>query len=289
VQKANRPELTEGAVRKCFGKLGGTGWSLGSISVDDPDGLFVPASVLNELRRELVSGLDAAKERRRLEKISAVRKSLEEDRSEAAVSGAMRTVKIRLGQNVPPGEWDEAVVAIGHSGEVPEFGDEVRLALPVFTKEADYSRFRARVRNLVRSGYAKWEAADLAGLRMLKSLGVEDVTADWSLYAFNAQSVRALSELGAKRCVYTPEGDPHDVPPQCPIPVERLVQQSTPLFISVTRPMAEDPSRMLDAKGVEFASFETDGLWVTARAVPRTFPAPTVGIARTDLSWDPEV
>ena len=289
VQKANRPELTEEAVRKCFAKLGGTVWSLGSLAVEDPEGLFVPASVLNGLRRELVERLDSARARRRFEKISSVKESLEEDRSEAAAPGSMRTVKIRLGQNVPPGDWDEVIVAIGHSGEVPEFGDDVRLALPVFTKETDCSRFRARVKNLVRSGYVKWEAADLAGLRMLKSLEVDDVTADWTLYAFNAQSVRALSELGAKRCVYTPEGDPRDVPPQCPIPVERIVQQSTPLFISVTRPLAGDPSRMLDAKGVEFASFWLDGLWVTARAVPRTFPAPSGGIARTDLSWDPEV
>ena len=288
VQKANRPEMTEGAVRKCFGKLGGTVWTLGSLSVDDPDGLFVPASALNELRRELVERLDYAKESRKSGKISEVKESLEEDRSEAVVADAMRTVKVRLGQNVPPGEWGEVVVAIGHSGEVPEFGDDVRLALPVFTKETDYSRFRARVKNLVRSGYAKWEAADLAGLRMLKSLGVEDITADWTLYAFKAQSVRALSELGVKRCVYTPEGDPRDVPPQCPIPVERIVQQSVPLFISVTRPSVEDPSRMVDAKGVEFSSFECDGLWITTRMVPRTFPAPSGGISRIDLSWDPE-
>lgn len=289
VQKANRPELTEGAVRKCFGKLGGTVWSLGSLVVDDPDGLFVPVSVLNELRRELVAKLDDARDRRRREKTAAVKEQLEEDRSEAVVPDAMRVVKVRLGQSIPPGDWDETVVAIGHSGEVPEFGDEVRLALPVFTKECDYSRFRARVKNLIRSGYARWEAADLAGVRMLKSLGVEDITADWTLYSFNAQSVRALYELGVKRCVYSPEGDPRDVPPQCPIPVERIVQQSTPLFISVTRPSAEDPSRLIDAKGGEFASFEIDGLWITARMVPRTFPAPSGVIARVDLSWDPEV
>ena len=289
VQKANKPELTEGAVRKCFGKLGGTVWSLGSLNVDDPEGLFVPASLLNELRRELVVRLDGDRERRRAQKISEVKQRLEEDRSEAAVVESMRVVKVRLGQDVPPGDWGETIVAIGHFGEVPEFGDDVRLALPVFTKEADYSRFRARVKNLVRCGYVKWEAADLAGVRMLKSLGVEDVTADWSLYAFNAQAVRALAELGVKRCVYSPEGAPGDAPPQCPIPVERIVQQSTPLFISVNRPFLEDPSHMTDAKGVEFASFESDGLWITTRVVPRTFPVPPSGICRIDLSWDPEV
>ena len=198
-------------------------------------------------------------------------------------------MKIPLGQNVTPGDWDEVVVAIGHSGEVPEFGDDVRLALPVFTKEVDYSRFRARVKNLVRSGYAKWEAADLAGIRMLKSFGVEDITADWTVYSFNSQSILALSELGVKRCVLSPESDPRDVPHACVIPAERLVQQSTPLFISVTKPAAEDASRLVDAKGGEFTSFELDGLWITTRVVPKTFPASAASLTRIDLSWDPEV
>ena len=289
VQKANRPELTEGAVRKCFGKLGGTVWSLSSLNVEDPDGLFVPASVMNELRRELVARLDDARVHRKLEKIEEVRERLEEDSSETAVPDPMRIVKVRLGQSVPPGEWDEVVVAIGHSGEVPEFGDDVRLALPVFTKETDYSRFRARVKNLVRSGYAKWEAADLAGIRMLKSFGVEDITADWTVYSFNAQSILALSELGVKRCVLSPESDPRDMPQACVIPAERIVQQSTPLFISVTKPAADDPSRLVDAKGGEFTSFELDGLWITTRVIPKTFPAPSASITRIDLSWDPEV
>ena len=289
VQKANRPELTEGAVRKCFGKLGGTVWSLSSLKVEDPEGLFVPASIMNELRRELVARLDDARVHRKLEKIEDVKERLEEDSSEAAVSDPMKVVKVRLGQNVPPGDWDEVVVVIGHSGEVPEFGDDVRLALPVFTKETDYSRFRARVKNLVRSGYAKWEAADLAGIRMLKSLGVEDITSDWTVYAFNSQSILALSELGVKRCVLSPESDPRDTPQACAIPAERIIQQSTPLFISVTKPAAEDTSRLVDAKGGEFTSFELDGLWITTRVVPKTFPAPSAPVTRIDLSWDPEV
>jgi hypothetical protein len=288
-QKANRPELTEAAVRKCFSKLGGTVWTLDTLKVSDPEGLFAPASVMNELRRKLVAALDGARARGMSEKTSAVREALEEERSESSVHGRMRVVKIRLGQDVPPGAWDEVVVAIGHSGEVPEFGDEVRLALPAFTKESDYSRFRARVKNLVNSGYARWEAADLAGVRMLKSFGVDDITADWTLYSFNSQSVRALSELEVKRCVLSPEGEPRDMPRSCPIPVECIIQQSTPLFISVTKPAADDPSRFTDAKGGEFSSFELDGLWITTRVVPRTFPSPQNGIVRIDLSWDPEV
>ena len=296
VQKANQPERTESAVRKCFAKLGGTGRSLGTLSVDDPDGLFVPASVLNDLRRELVTRLDAGANRRRAEKVEAVKRAIagvgrcgcSGETALLSDGGPRSIVKVRLGQTVPSGDWDEVVVAIGHDGELPEFDDVVRLALPVFTKECDCNRLRSRVKSLLRAGYRKWEAADLAGLRMLRALGVENVTADWTLYAFNRLSAVALEGMGVRRCVLSPESDPATDVSAFPIPVERLVQQSTPLFISVTRPAAADPSHLVDAAGDTFVSFSLDGLWVTTRHVPRTFDVPADALVRLDLSWDPD-
>ena len=289
VQKANQPEKTMPAVQKCFGKLGGTGWSLGTLTVDDPESLFVPASVLNDLRRELVARLDETTRKRREEKVADVVRVLRDRLAVRPVEGessVRRTVKIRLGQKVPKGEWDEVVVAIGHTGEIPEFDDAVRLALPVFTKEGDFNRLRGRVKTLLRAGYRKWEAADLAGVRMLRALGVEDLTADWTLYTFNGLSAEALAALGVRRCVLSPEDDPSQETMAFPIPAEHLVQQSTPLFISVTKPAVKDPSRLVDADGNVFTSFALDGLWVTTRLVPHTFPVSPGVATRLDLSWD---
>ncbi len=288
VQKAEHPERTEAAVRKCFGRLGESAWHLSSLKVEDAEGLFVPSSLMNQLRRELVQRLDEAAVRRREGKVDRICGELR--RREGARSGQgceMRTVKVRLGQSIPDGEWDETIVAIGHSGEVPEFGDDVRLALPAFTKETDFARLRGRVKSLVRSGYAKWEAADLAGLRILRALGLDDITADWSLYAFNSQAAEALAEMGVKRCVMSPES-PQDADASAfPVPVERLARQSTPLFISVTRPAAGDPSRLTAANGDEFTAFPLDGLWITTRAEPRSFNVAPDAAVRFDFSWDP--
>ena len=287
-QRAEHPERTEPSARKCFGRLGGSGWHLASLKVEDSEGLFVPASLMNQLRRELVQRLDEAAARRREGNVDRICGELR--RREGVRSGQdceMRTVKVRLGQAIPDGEWGETIVAIGHSGEVPEFGDDVRLALPVFTRETDFGRLRGRVKSLVRSGYAKWEAADLAGLRMMRALGIDDITADWSLYAFNSQAAATLAELGVKRCVMSPESSQDADTSAFPIPVEWLVRQSTPLFISVTRPAAEDPSRLVATNGDEFTAFPLDGLWVTARAEPRSFSVPSGAATRLDLSWDP--
>ena len=163
------------------------------------------------------------------------------------------------------------------------------LALPVFTKEDAYNRLRGRVKTLLRCGYDRWEAADLAGLRMLKALGVVDITADWSLYAFNSQAAAQLAEMGVKRMVASPESDFSAEGEKFPLPVEFMSRQSTPLFISVTKPLAESPESLTDDKGGEFSVYENDGLWITVRRDARTFPVPPGASLRLDLSWDAAV
>ena len=84
-----------------------------------------------------------------------------------------------------------------------------------------------------------------------------------------------------------PESDPAADVSRYPVAVERLRQQSTPLFISLTRPLAADTSRLTDAHGDAFTAFPLDGLWITTRVTPRTFAVPHGAVARVDLSWDP--
>lgn len=289
-QRAQHPESTPAAVRRCFERLGGTGWRLSSLAVYDAEGIFVPASTLNSLRRSLVSKLDASAVRRRMEKVESVKAALSSEAGRSEADGKpspLNVVKVRLGQPVPDGQWSEVIVAIGHDGDVSGYGVDARLALPVFTKEDAFNRLRGRVKTLLRAGFRKWEAADLAGLRMLKSLGVEDVTADWTLYAFNSQSALALSELGVRRCVMSPESGRGAAYNSRAVDVEHLSRQSTPLFISVTRPASDDLSVLTGVDGQRFTTFRLDGLWITTNVQPRTFQVPSGASSRLDLSWDP--
>ena len=64
--------------------------------------------------------------------------------------------------------------------------------------------------------------------------------------------------------------------------VEFLAQQSTPLFISLTKPEAAP-----GAIGEGRTFFRRDGLWITTRMEPRTFAIPSGASSRIDLSWDP--
>ena len=289
LEPAKSPEKTAAAVEKAFSKLGGTHYRLGKLSVVDPDGLFAPASILNDLRRDLVESLDAERAKARQSKIAAAMADLSADGAAStdvasAATPPMRRVKIRLGQAVPPGRWDETIVAINSSADergLSPYGGDVRLALPVYVPEADFNRLRSLVKRLLRAGHERWECSDLATLRMLKALGVEDVTADWTLYAFNRAALAAVAGRGVRRVVASPENSRANLRAIAASgrDVEFISQQSTPLFVSLTEPLPYESDSLV--------TFRRDGLFATTRRTPRTFEAQDGASTRLDLSWDP--
>ena len=307
---AKNPEKTYGAIEKAFSKLGETNYALGKLSLVDPDRRFAPMSVLNDLRRDLVEQLDEAREKARRAKVEA---ALADDGELPEISQgnvAARRLKIRIDQTVPAGEWDEVVVAVSPDTDssslrlsalaslgvfasprvanplkgrlrVSALKTYPRLSLPVYTAEPDFNKLRVLVKRLHREGFEKWEASDLATLRLLKAAGVSDITADWTLYAFNSHALAELSSLGVKRFVASPENVRENLSylAESGYDIEFLAQQATPLFVSLTKPAAEQ------ADGL--AIYRRDNLWVTTRPVPRTFDAPAGVSVRLDLSWNP--
>ena len=304
LEKAKNPEKTEEGVRKAFSKLGGSDYRLGALMVNDPEKLFAPMSLLNDLRRDLVEKLDEAREKARREKVGSViaddfvNRDLSSEHRSIGASDHLRTVKIRSGQKVPAGEWDEVIVGINadfnfvnDGRSIIESGEPVRLGLPVYTSEPEFNKLRRTVKRAIRDGQAKWEASDLATLRMLKGLGVTDITADWTLYAFNSRALAELSEMGVKRFVASPENNRENLQylAESGYDVEFLTQQSTPLFVSLTEPAAGSGKDSASPLGIgEYVSYQRDGLWVTTKKTPRTFETPGGASVRTDLSWDPE-
>lgn len=304
LEPAKTPERTQEGVRKAFAKLGGTDYRLGRLVVDDPDGLFAPMSALNVLRREVVERLDEARSAARRAKVSSALDSIRRLPQLSAENGAVvqRTLKVRVGQKVPQGDWGEIVVAMdledsakspgftlpqpaGQTTGQPGGSPSIRLALPVYTAEPDFNRLRTLVKRLVRDGYAKWEASDLATLRLLKSLGIDDITADWTLAALNSPALAELSAAGVRRFVASPENTRGNrlALAESGYRVEFLSQQSTPLFMSLTKPACED-----GCVGDGLSVFSRGALWVTTRNSPRTFEVPRGAPSRIDLSWDPD-
>lgn len=280
---ADNPAGTEEAARRAFSRLGGTRYGVCEIGrFENPFGLYVPASAWNALRRKAVEAAETA-ERGAEERIvrEMARERIEPPR--LACVPPHSVAKVRADQNAATEGYDEIVVApCAGGGWTDGIASDCRIALPVWTDEEEYPALRTAVKRMLRRGYSKWEAADWAGLRLLKSLGVADTTADWTLYAANAHGLALLAGEGVRRFVASPEtsGEAAESLAASGWPVEFLSRQCTPLFLSLTRPAAA----LAPESG--FASARFGSLWATARRKPRIFQTPRGAAARTDFSWD---
>ena len=60
LQAASQRPLDRDRLATQLGRLGGSGWCLGSLDVDLEDQLFLPVAELNRMRRDLLQGLEGA-------------------------------------------------------------------------------------------------------------------------------------------------------------------------------------------------------------------------------------
>ena len=264
LDRARQPDATEGAIRKAFERLGGTRWTLGSLSVNDPDCSFVPASRMNEARRELAEKLDAARDAtegalsaKRHAELDDTIASLAEKAEAAPGSARTRGERwsVKLDAAEAPGVFDgadEVILEIGMSQwnvarRVAEAwremrGDAItRIALPPLTRNADWRALENAVAELARAGWRHWECSDIAGLSLLRGLGagmVETLTSDSPLVALNRIAKAQLRELGFSRVATSAEDDLQNIVACAGVAPETdaTVFQHTPLFIAETPP-----------------------------------------------------
>jgi len=233
---------TERAARTAFEKLGDTRFRLGSFELCNPGGMFVPASVLNRLRRDVAASLEA--------KLAAATASyLERVKARAAGPTGIHAMD-GIGQPAPscescasllnavPGEfrWSiktdrlahlgafeaddwrgvhEVIVDIArddpaglHSGleRIAEAAgrDKVRLALPAITRAWERDDLLGKIAALANSGWSKWQIAGASGWEHLRAVEALDVTTDWPLYVTSRHAALELLDSGASGFTLSP-------------------------------------------------------------------------------------
>ena len=297
LEASQHPERTLAAVEKAFARTGGTGWKVSKVSLEDPDKLFAPPTLLNDLRRKLLEALEADAQREVAEKAAKAAEDFVRAADGEGTTGPRKVLKIRWDQigRVDAAGYDELVVAVGHAPAetitralAPLPKEKVRLALPVWTCGAEAeAELASTVRELLAAGWGKWEAAECGGAGILREAGVEDWTADATLYAANPAALAALRGRGAKRVVLPAELPRAEAETFAGEGTEWLVRQKTPLFLSLTKPDgAKDGSRWTDRAGQDCETHKRDNLWVTTAVRPRRAEPLPGAAARTDASWD---
>ncbi|HXG97162.1 MAG TPA: DUF3656 domain-containing protein, partial [Gemmatimonadales bacterium] len=212
---ATQHGLDEERLRAQLGRLGETPFTLGDVDVSGlAKGLFIPISILNELRREatgtLLRARHAERDRAIDEAIASVTQSVApdvvtprlvaevwrlEDALLAAEAGAEEiSLDLFLRHPMPP------VARVRHlATELSQRGVTLRLRTPSIVRPAD------------RKHVEKWLALGtplVSGhLGMVAELAAEgrDVVADYAVNAFNQHSAAEVFRLGARRIVLSVE------------------------------------------------------------------------------------
>lgn len=270
---ARTPDGTAAAAKKTFDRLGDTDWCAARVTLDDQQQLFVPASSWNEARRQLAEALDAAHDAVLATALAAIQAEMC-----APPDAAPETWSLRLDE--APHGWagdaDEIVLPLDAADRVDD--PRLRIALPAILRGPQAAAVRSAVAQQLARGRRRWEIASLAGWTVLREAALAgglrtdalDLTADWSLYTLNDRAVAAVRDLGIRRAVSSPEEDRTNLIARLTSgagPLEVLLVQYTPLFMSETAPALEG-HRLKGRRGERFVELEQDGLHVLVSARP---------------------
>lgn len=165
--QAENPQKTDEAFRKAFAKSGDSGFELSGLTIDNPQGLFVPVSMLNELRRQLYAGIPETVSERQLPKVCgrrdrlAARWIVRTDRAEV-LSGIdfdkVAEVVFVLSPEIEAGSWKG----------VPK--NKLRFALPAVCRQV--KRFIPLIEKLLGQGYRNGKSEIAGGWRLCRTEGL---------------------------------------------------------------------------------------------------------------------
>ncbi len=250
----------EAAAHGTFAKLGPTRLVLGSFTLRNDAGLFVPVSRLNALRRDLIADLEQALQRQTQERAARLQGDVlpgQRARPQAA-SGLRWSLKVdRIGhldafEDADLADVDEILVDVARDpltllaekldAWAGRLGRErIRLALPALTRSWEDKALRHKIRSLLGRGWAKWEAANLSAWGYLGldpasgATGGLDVATDWSVYVLNRLAARQLLDMGVSRFALSPEdgvGNLRSLLAEFGPRAVLIVHQDTPQFLA---------------------------------------------------------
>ncbi|MBC8553531.1 MAG: U32 family peptidase, partial [Candidatus Brocadiales bacterium] len=238
IEKSISRITNDADIKSCFSRLGKTAFELENIRVDISEGLFIPLSVLNNIRREYFNGLSAAWRDERALKCDKVKKWLE---GESVIFGNSMNVEKHLHDDNTEDEvrlslkidrlscldfiltekiykfyivlTDKTISCLQKKNDIVDTllkeNEKVIFSLPVIMRDIGngletYNYFEESVHALIKMGFRQFQISNLGAMGLF---GDADVIlyADYPLYSLNPLSVIKLRKLGFQRQTLSPE------------------------------------------------------------------------------------
>lgn len=252
---------TREAIDKAFAKTGDTKFVLDKLNIENKQNLFVPVSVLNELRRDLYAKIEIVKKSADLPEEEAARK-LTDARWIVRTDDVSNIAEINIDEVAEIEFLLDTDTNAADLQKLPK--GKLRLVLPQVARNVVF--WREKVQKLLASGYKKWTIGNWWGLEVLPEKGV-DIAFDGGIYMMNSQAVSSAKEIGALRICLSVEDcleNMSTLAQKSALPVVMPVYQDVPLFWSAVCVRDNDCTNC--QKGEKWMKFVKDGKNYLARS-----------------------
>ncbi|MBE6555044.1 MAG: U32 family peptidase [Ruminococcaceae bacterium] len=192
--EAQNAPLDEGTVREKLSRLGGTPYAVGTLAVDMDEGLMVPISRLNALRRAALSELESLPPRRKPLPVTL--------RSSSGSRPARPTARFARADAIPPSAFDYFEhIYLPLDGFAPP-ADGVVLPPVIFDHETE--GIRSELRRAVAAGARHALVGNLGHLALATEAGLVP-HGDFRLNVTNSETLSVLLALGFEDVLLSPE------------------------------------------------------------------------------------
>ncbi|MBR1948895.1 MAG: U32 family peptidase, partial [Alphaproteobacteria bacterium] len=217
------------AIHNAFAKVGDTVFELGEIKIENLKNLFVPISMLNDLRRKLYEQIV-------IEDDNVVLSDIEPRVWPKKQGWIVKVDDIKKTSLLDFDMLDEVILLISPQTKISDVmklpKNKVRIALPtVCRKPKDFEEIIAK---LIDGGFKKWEIGNYWGLSVLPLKKI-DLSFDNMIYMFNTQAVQMAKDMHISRVTLAVEdtlSNMENLALNSPLPVVLVIYQDVVLFTS---------------------------------------------------------
>ena len=283
VEAAQKMPLSREAIEKQINRLGDTPFEIKRMDIDMDDGVFMPLSLINELRRTAVSNLIE----NRIKSMEAPRIKISDmQESHCAnsnfVISAIDRAELYIytdkiiedddilkrvdGLGFVPNDWKlDFGLLEGYVNSLKDMQIKTRLVLPRIMRKEDIDAIEGLNPNIW-GLFDAYQAGNLGAIYYLKEKGIENIVGDNFLNVFNASSIEQLADLGVESIILSQElqyREIKDVVVKSVIPCELMIFGYIPLMIMEYCPVGgaikdcgscklDNGYKLIDRKGMAF-------------------------------------
>ena len=228
---ANNPQKSAEAIRAAFEKTGDTAFNLRSLGIENTQNLFTPASMLNELRRDLYGKIKVSEFHGELPPVALRDKEPSKPRFVIKIDDINYLNLLNLDN------FAEVIYLISPQSDISALNklpkNKIRIALPAVCRHP--TLYADIIRRLLDGGYRKWEVANYWALEVLP-IEKLDISFDSSLYMLNMQAITMAAEIGASQITLSLEDIKANICnliEKSNVKTSLVIYQDVPLFTSV--------------------------------------------------------